>query len=96
MARLGQRIVCAAIKLRTGKIICGVRHFDALMLQSMPPNTAEGRAALAGHEQGFVDNDYQFLNRNEAWRIALKAHQVDPRSPDFSGMVGTLHSEDLW
>lgn len=96
MARVGQRIVCAAVNLRDGKIVCGVRHFDELMQQVLPPNDNRGRVELAGHVQGFVDNDYQFLNRSDAWRVAIKAHQVDPRSPDYAGTPGTLFSEDLW
>lgn len=89
-------VVCAAIKLRSGKVICGVRHFDELMLQSMPENTEEGRAQLAGHEQGFVDNRYQFLSRVEAYWLAVVSAQVDPDSSKYRGIRGTLFSEDLW
>lgn len=63
------------------------------MLQQMPPNTEVGRAALRGHVEGFVDNDYQFLERNEAWRVALRAGQIH-RHP--STIEGCLHSEDLY
>lgn len=94
--RHGHRIVCAAIRLKSGRVICGVRHFCGVMLQSCPPNTPEGRAQLAGHEQGFVDNKFQFLTREEAYKVALAAFQFDPESPDYTGHRGTLYSEDLW
>lgn len=94
--RVPRRVVCAAIKLATGHIVCGVRHFDEVMRQSLPPNTAQGRAALKGHEQGFVDNRYQFLSRAEAWHVALDAKQFDPASPEYRGIRGSLFSEDLW
>jgi hypothetical protein len=89
-------VVCAAVKLASGQVICGVRHFDELMLQSMPPNTEQGRAQLAGHEQGFVDNRYRFLSRAEAWHLAESAGQIDPDSPAYRGIRGSLFSEDLY
>lgn len=94
--RVCQRVVCAAVMLRTGKVICGVRHFDELMLQSMPPNTPEGREELADHQQGFVDNKYKFLTRQQAFYVALAAKQFDPDCHNYRGIRGSLFSEDLY
>lgn len=90
------RIVCAAIKLASGRVICGVRHFDALMRQSLPEVTSEAHELLAGHDQGFVDNRYQYLTREQAYKVALMAFQFDPDSAEYSGLRGTLFSEDVW
>jgi len=85
-------VVCAAVKLAGGKVVCGVRHFDELMLQDLPDDAE----SLKGHEQGFVDNRYQFLSRAEAWHVAVEAKQVDPDSADYRGIRGSLFSEDLY
>lgn len=88
--RHGHRIVSAAIKLKDGRVYCGVRHFDELMrmhLEVLP------RTHLNDHEQGFVDNKYCFLSRQEAYKVALAANQV---SDDKACCRGTLYSEDVW
>lgn len=91
----GHRIVCAAVQLKDGRVVCGVRHFDQLMRAMLPPELAEAHKVLAGHEEGFVDNRYQFVDRNRAWDIALAAGQFDP-SVNFRGIRGMLFSEDVW
>lgn len=92
--RIGKRIVAAAVMLADGRVVCGVRHFDELMIPNLPPNTPEGRKQLSGHVQGFVANDYQFYGREESWLIAMRAGQFDPKNA--TGTQGTLYSEDLW
>ncbi len=89
--RHGHRIVTAAIQLKDGRVYCGVRHFDELMrmhLEALPIDEVKG------HAQGFVDNKYQFLTREEAWRVAQCAGQI--RTHAFPVPNGTLYSEDLW
>jgi hypothetical protein len=86
------KIVCAAVRLADGRVICGVRHMDPLMRQSLP----QDHDAMKGHEQGFVDNRYEFLTRREAWRVAVAAFQFDPEASNYSGIRGSLVSEDLW
>lgn len=92
--RMGLRIVSAAVKLRDGRVICGVRHFDKIMRMSLPENTEEGREAIAGHEEGFVTNGYEFASRETAWRIAVMANQINWTV--YKGVWGVLFSEDLW
>jgi len=85
------QIVCAAIKhIETGVIICGVRHFDMIM-----HNVAEKAFPdYRGHhfEQGFVDNLYNFHDRDEALKIALESGQPFREKPQHKG----LFSEDLY
>lgn len=95
-ARYGVRVVCAALRLSDGRIICGVRHLDQLMRQHLPTEISEAQKVLAGHEQGFVDNRYRFLTREEAYVTALVADQFDPHSESYSGIRGMLFSEDVW
>ena len=45
--------------------------------------------------QGFIDTYGNFLNRRQAFKVALAANQIKPRGPnDYSG--DQLFSEDLW
>jgi hypothetical protein len=91
--RHGHRIVCAAIQLADGRVICGVRHFDTLMRALLPSELVEAHRVLSGHEEGFVDNLYKFRDRNAAWDIAAAAGQIK----DGPGVIeGCLFSEDLW
>jgi hypothetical protein len=89
--RHGHRIVAAAIQLKDGRVYCGVRHFDELMrmhLEELPP------AGVRDAKQGFVDNKYQFLTREEAWTVAQCAGQI--KTDPFPAPTGRLYSEDLW
>lgn len=93
MRRLPHVIVCAAIRLKDGIVVCGVRHFDELMRMSFeemfPEDPARG---VVGSTQGFVDNNHQFLTRGEAWKVAEAAGQIKGTPP----CPGTLFSEDLY
>ena len=93
--RKGRRIVAAAIMLQDGRVICGVRHFDKHM-RSVIDGMSGGKpdTIIKGAMQGFVCNDYEFVARDEAWLIALRAGQFDPK--DVTGQQGTLYSENLW
>lgn len=93
--RHGHRIVCAAVQLADGRVVCGVRHFDSVMRAMLPAELEEAHKVLKGHEEGFVDNKYLFRDRNTAWNIAYLAGQI--RDPNAKGTIpGMLHSEDLW
>lgn len=82
-----RRIVCAAIRRKTGHptIVCGVRHWDRLMLASA--------FCHDGWEQGFVDNRGDFLTREEAHKVATEAGQITRRC---GGDEGRLFSENLY
>lgn len=92
--RMGLRIVAAAVKLNNGRVICGVRHFDEIMRGNLPTLIEAAQECLAGHEEGFVTNGYKFVDRNQAFRIAVMANQIDWTV--YKGIWGCLFSEDLW
>ena len=89
-------IVCAAIRNRRGEIICGVRHYDAIMrgqtknLGKWNPHTPVGDPSRV--EQGFVDRMGKFHSRLDAWAIAYEAGQIVKNTPN----KGILYSEDLY
>lgn len=90
MAELSSpRVVCAAIKHKSGIIICGARHFDTLMVAQM---ITYDDYDWASAEQGFIDQHCNFLTRGEAWDIAEKNGQIIRHFPE----VGTLFSENLY
>jgi len=89
------RIVCAAIRLPgTDRVICGVRHYDPVMRQQIKSLIAAGDPAGQAWyacENGFVDQDYTFIGREEAMLVARAAGQV------ISATKSTeLFSEDLY
>lgn len=90
-------IVSAALRftLPSGehRVICGVRHFDQFM---QPECTRLMEEEGCGRpEQGFVDNDYQFLDRRQALRVARAANQINTRRKKTSPPY-LLFSEDLY
>lgn len=97
-----QRIVCAANQHKDGALILGIRHFDEVM-----HDTIDLRKEInpdedwRGCEQGFVDQFGNFLDRCEAWVIAVKANQiyrlVGGQTKEDFGIKGTkLYSENLY
>jgi len=98
------RIVCAAIRNPDGRIVCGPRHFDHTMWRQIfnvvdlgepgfePPLTDDAKTWRRA-EEGFIDQHGVFMNREEAWTIALQNRQVI-REHDWQ--YGHLHSEHLY
>lgn len=85
-----QRIVCAALKLPDGAIVCGPRHFDQTMhatLDRMDKVLATGKHRA---EQGFVDQWGNFLDRRAAMKVAVARGQA----PGDAGDI--LYSEHLY
>lgn len=98
-------VVCAAIKHKQkGFLICGPRHGDCL-------NTANrhGLEKDFGSETwqcGFVDQNFEFMSREEAWKVADAAGQIrrplgweknyDSIRPAGIGDEGMLFSENLY
>lgn len=72
-----QRIVCAANQHKDGAVIIGIRHFDEVMRSTIDSRTYENPdESWDGCDQGFVDQFGNFLSREEAWVIAVKAKQI--------------------
>lgn len=87
-------IVCAAMRDRkTGNVVCSVRHWDKLT-HWLFDSSEEAREF--DDEQGFVDNKYNFLTRQEAWKVAEAAGQIKRRCGGDTADGGTLYSENLY
>lgn len=88
------RIVCAAN--RCGSIIVlGVRHYDTIMTRTFEQlNLAKFSWYKA--EQGFIDKDGKFLTREQAWKIASDAGQINYRVGGDTANGGALYSENLY
>ena len=85
-----RRVVCAAIRNARGEIICGPRHFDATMHQTIRNHASTD---WKGAEQGFVDQHGIFLNRKQALGVAEEAGQIIRRC---GGDDKELFSENLY
>lgn len=81
------RIVCAAVLLSGGPVVCGPRHFDSVMRGTIE----ELEAPVEGAIQGFVDQFGNFMTREEAHLVAFRAGQI-PAHTDGD----QLYSEDLY
>ena len=87
-----RRVVCAADRRPDGVIVCAARHSD--------PRMHLQKALIGGNwdgcEQGFIDQWSVFMDRLEAWQVALAAGQIIRRvgGDDMNG--GTLYSENLY
>ena len=97
-------VVCAAIRNKQGKILAGARHYDSVMRPwfirrlnwigrlILRKNFIKAREWYSC-EQGFIDQFGVFMDRQEAYQIALANGQVK-YGPEHS--KGTLYSEDLY
>lgn len=83
------RIVCAALLLTDGLVICGPRHYDKRMRKQIDASKADIRGAT----EGFVDQFGNFHDRVAAWHIAVAQEQIRRSTP----YVGErLYSENLY
>ena len=84
------RIICAA-NLVNNHIVCGVRHYDQIMVNQM--DCIDEAYSDANVLQGFVNQRGEFLTREEAWVVALAAGQIIRR---VGGDRCKLFSENLY
>ena len=85
-------VVCAANRSKSGKIVCGARHWDpAMRAQILVDGKRPPEWSVA--EQGFIDQFCVFMTRQEAWKVAEAAGQIK-FGRDYS--KGVLYSEDLY
>lgn len=84
-----RRIVCAAMR-KEGRIVTGARHYDKVMRSQM--EAAEGLVWWRGCRQGFIDQFGDFIDREEAWKIAEEQEQI---RRDVASK-GVLFSENLY
>lgn len=93
MSDLPRLIVCAANRhTETGLVVCGARHGDEIMCELMM--LTGGLEHWQGkQEMGFIDQEGNFLTRQEAFEIANKQGQLRRRYPEDNGY---LFSENLY
>ena len=89
------KLIAAAIKFypkdsEYPQIVCGKRHCDCF--EWMFKHQVEYDKIT--HEQGFLTNTNQFVDRYEAMNMALDWGQVSEEDGYKSGQQ--LYSEDLW
>lgn len=90
------RITHVAIKTGNGKIYflpAPNRHHNVLRLMMSLIKDREYDTKI----QGFLDEDGNFLNRKDAYLVAVDSGQLDrSRHPPNSYNGNELYSEDLW
>jgi hypothetical protein len=86
-----QHVVCAAIRNKSGRIICGARHYDGVMHSQILASNDDWTKSDV--EQGFIDQRGRFLTRQEAFAIATATGQIKYR---VGGDKGKLFSENLY
>lgn len=96
-----RRIVCAANReAGTDLHITGPRHWDGTMTAQFHMVKGHCEETLNRipkfKEQGFIDQHGEFLNRQEAWKVAEAAGQIIRRVGGDEANGGTLYSENLY
>jgi len=82
------KIIIAAIK-RDGIVFTGLRHGHIIRDMVECGFLTDMNKPVLGHEQGFVDENGDYWDREESRQIAIHGGQIKPDH-------GTLYSEDLW
>lgn len=95
MSQQKEKIICAAINYNE-IIICGLRHVDCFDTLIKLSNKYTPITDLPTKEdQGFLTSFNRFVDRKEAYRIAIESHQITLTL--FDGIEeGRLISEDLY
>lgn len=92
-----RRVVCAANRHPFNRTIAiGARHYDPLMhsqIRAFAGGNKDEQQAWRMADQGFVDQRGVFMNRREAFLVAVAAGQI-LYGPHLSG--GELDSSDLY
>jgi ferredoxin-NADP reductase len=85
-----RRVVCAAVLYGNEVMLVGPRHFDATMRDQMRRFGVQWNAP---HVEGFIDQWGNFMNREEAHKVASEQGQIRHRC---GGDSGRLFSENLY
>lgn len=88
-------IKCAAILINGNTILTGLRHHNIFQKAKID---GINRLDMIRGEQGFIDENGKFYNREDAAKHALECKQVETGKAnvrhEFNGK--TLYSEDLY
>jgi hypothetical protein len=80
------RIVSAAMLMKDGLIVPGVRHFSPDMRAVLQRIYGDGYHCKV-KEQGFIDSHGNFLSRKDAWDRADKNGQIFVYDPCGDGVL---------
>ncbi len=87
-------VICAAVKYKK-KVWRGNRHADAIRAMndelSYTMTRKEMSEKCVSLDQGFITSENKYVDRDEAYKIALNAGQVKKNTVD-----SRLFSEDLY
>lgn len=84
-------IKCAAIqRIKDGRVWTGHRHGN--IIQSILIELGENPLVKGNFVQGFITHKGKFLNRQEAYKVAVNCGQIK----DEQGKQPILTSEDLY
>lgn len=106
MSASRSRVVSAAMLMKDGLVVTGVRHFSPEMRAVLKRIYGEGYH-LQVKEQGFIDASCQFLSREDAWKRAAKHDQIFTYGASSDDLIpakvdpdiddhGALFSENLY
>lgn len=93
MSDVPRRVVCAAMRMKDGLIVIGVRHFSPDMRATLARLYPGKRYHLEVEEQGFINTHGEFLTREQAW-VAAEANGQILRRCGGDGEI--LFSENLY
>ena len=94
-----ERIVSAANYYQADNvIICGIRHGseDMYSMYDFYANGYDVRLHDKYMKQGFITSKGRFVDRKEAWKIAVEQKQIVRRVGGDTEDGGTLYSENLY
>ena len=88
-----RRVVCAAIRAADGEVLVGIRHYSADMHKQID-RRSDGDKFFhrGGRDQGFVDQWGVYMDRREAFDVAMKADQII----NMNACTHELYSEGLY
>lgn len=93
--RTQRRVLCAALRAEDGSVLVGIRHYSADMVEQIQ-GLGEGGLKFKGlHDtnQGFVDTRGVYMDRFEAYQVALAAGQLWDHDESWGE---ELYSESLY
>lgn len=93
-----RRVVCAAIRAADGDLLLGIRHYSEDMHRQIEMRWDGGKfKGRLDDDQGFVDQGWRYMTREEAYRVAERAGQIIHPEKCGRGLYGPkLYSEGLY
>lgn len=90
-------VVCSASRDKNEILTVSPRHYDPTMHKQIQYRIDHGDEWEKSEvEQGFIDQFGVFMDRREAWKVALAADQIRYRCGGDTTNGGMLYSENLY